>query len=190
MFEKFGLVEKTIPLHLLTLRIHALISDFPEEHIRNLIFCDNGNQEGKVKIAKNGQVEKLFKLPIGSYTGAVCCTRSGDILLHIIDDYDDGKSFHKIFRYRGPEITQEIEIDEQGKPTFENNSSVLYMSENNNGDICVSDTKAKSVVVLNRREKARFRYDGSPARSKQTFSPGCVVIDCLGQIVVTDSNNA
>ena len=49
--------------------------------------------------------------------------------------------------------------------------------------------KPNSVVVLDRTGKVRFRYDGTPARSKQWFNPGCIVTDCLGQITVTDSNN-
>ena len=103
--------------------------------------------------------------------------------------YIDGNTLQIISRYRGLKIVQEIEIDEQGKRIFEPNSSELYLSENNNGDISVSDTETKFLIVLDRTGQVRFRYDGTPARSKQRFNPGCIVTDCLGQIIVTDSNN-
>ena len=35
------------------------------------------------------------------------------------------------------------------------------MSENNNGDICVSDTIANTVIVIDKTGRVRFRYDGT-----------------------------
>ena len=63
------------------------------------------------------------------------------------------------------------------------------MSENNNGDICVSDTKANTVIVVEKTGSVRFRYDGRPARRQETFSPRGIVTDALSQIIVTDYNN-
>ena len=116
-------------------------NDISVTKMGNLLFSNNSHEGGTVKIAKNGQVEIRIQLSSKMFSGAVCYTRSGDILVHIIDDCFDGNTLHKISRYRGQKIVQEIEIDEQGERIFEPNSSELYLSENNNGDICVSDTE-------------------------------------------------
>ena len=63
------------------------------------------------------------------------------------------------------------------------------MSENNNGDVCVSDCNANSVVVVDKTGRVRFRYDGSPARREMKFTPGYIVTDALSQIIVSDYNN-
>ena len=128
-------------------------NDISATKIVNLLFSDNSHQGGTVKIAKNGQVEHRIQMSSTTFSGAVCYTRSGDILVHIIDECFDGNTFHKISRYRRLKIVQEIEIDEQGKRNFEHNSSQLYLSEHNNSDICVSDTETKSVVILDRTGK-------------------------------------
>ena len=65
----------------------------------------------------------------------------------------------------------------------------LYMSENNNGDICVSDSNARSVVVVDQTGKVRFRYDGVPARRKSPFDPKDIVTDAYNQIILTDYSN-
>ena len=63
------------------------------------------------------------------------------------------------------------------------------MSENNNGDICVSDLNANTVVVVDNTGRVRFRYDGTPARTKKSFNPRYIVTDALSQIIVSDNNN-
>ena len=63
------------------------------------------------------------------------------------------------------------------------------MSENNYGDVCVSDFKACTLVVVDNTGKVRFRYDGAPARREKSFGPADTVTDALDQIIVTDFNN-
>ena len=64
------------------------------------------------------------------------------------------------------------------------------MSENNNGDICVSDTIANTVIVIDKTGRVRFRYDGTPSRRNASFSPRGIATDALSQIIVVDINNS
>nr|XP_022310928.1 tripartite motif-containing protein 2-like [Crassostrea virginica] len=63
------------------------------------------------------------------------------------------------------------------------------MSENNNGDVCVSDVYANIVVVVDQTGRVRFRYDGTPDRREMSFGCRGIVTDALSQIIVTDINN-
>ena len=63
------------------------------------------------------------------------------------------------------------------------------MSENNNGDVCVSDINADAVVVVDKTGRVRFRYDGTPARREKSFGPRGIVTDTLSQIIVADYIN-
>ena len=93
-------------------------NDISATKMGNLLFSDNSHEGGTVKIAKNGQVEIRIQLSSTTFSGGVCYTRSGDILVHITDECFDGNTFHRISRYRGQKIVQEIEIDEQGERIF------------------------------------------------------------------------
>ncbi|XP_078330464.1 uncharacterized protein LOC144624504 [Crassostrea virginica] len=107
--------------------------------------------------------------PQGWTLRRLSCTRSGDIL--------------------GQNMKQEIYKDGQGNPIFKDGGYSLYMSENNNGDVCVSDPNADAVVVVDKTGRVRFRYDSKLARRKKSFDPRDIVTDALGQIIVTDINN-
>ena len=64
------------------------------------------------------------------------------------------------------------------------------MAENNNGDICVSDRNAGAVVVIDRKGRVRFRYDGTSVGRKELLNLQCIVTDAWGHIIVADVNNA
>lgn len=137
-----------------------------------------------VNIVRHGQTENFITLPKGWDPYSLCCTRSGDILVHVscVDR-------NKIIKYKGQTIALNIERDEKGIPIFKKGNFTLIMAENNNGDVCVSDVNADIVVVVDAIGSIRFRYDGTPAKRKKPFSPRCIVTDSLGQIIVTDVNN-
>jgi hypothetical protein len=140
-----------------------------------------------VNVVKHGRTETLITLPQGWRPAKLCCTKSGDILVSIFT-YDHSK--YKIVRYQGHTVTQEIDRDEDGQPIYTGGSNSLFVVENNNGDVCASDAKAKAVVVVNKSGRVRFRYDGTPARRKESFNPRHIVTDSLNQIIVADYNNA
>ncbi|XP_022311387.2 uncharacterized protein LOC111116688 [Crassostrea virginica] len=153
---------------------------------RELIYSDVNSRT--VSIVRDGKSKTLITTPRGWRPGTLCCTRSGDILVQVYTE--SGLQIkHKIIRYQGKNIKQEISKEGQGNPIFKDGDYLLFMSENNNGDVCVSDLNADTVVVVDKTGRVRFRYDGTPARREKSFGPRGIVTDALSQIIVTDVNN-
>jgi streptogramin lyase len=148
-----------------------------------LVYSDSYNST--VNVVRHGRTETLITTPQGWVPGKLCCTKSGDILvsMHTIAQ-------SKIVRYQGHTVTQEIDRDEDERLIYKQGINTLFVVENNNGDVCVSDQKAKTVVVVNKSGRVRFRYDGTPARRKKSFDPKHIVTDSMSQIIVADYNNA
>ncbi|XP_078328805.1 uncharacterized protein LOC144623839 isoform X2 [Crassostrea virginica] len=159
---------------------------------RELIYSDSNS--GTVKIVRHGKSETLITTPQGWTPRNLSCTRSGDILVHMYKRnmfllLSGSGTKNKIIRYQGQNIKQEINKDEQGNPIFKDGHYSLFMSENNNGDVCVSDRNADIVVVVDNTGRVRFRYDGTPARREKSFAPRGIATDALSQMIVSDYNN-
>lgn len=73
----------------------------------------------------------------------MCCSKLGDIYVALALL---GVGEQKIARYHGQKLLQDIEKDEDGNKIFKDGFWPLYITENNNGDICVSDPNARKVV--------------------------------------------
>lgn len=145
----------------------------------------SNSSKGTVNIIRNGKSEKLFSVQKNWEPLGLCCTKSGHVLVNICKNKK-----HKVVRYQGLQITQEIYKDEHEKNLiFKKGEAVLLLSENNNGDTCVSDPNAGKVVAVESTGRVRFRYDGTMAKMKKTFEPRCIVTDAHCHIVVTDMNN-
>ncbi|XP_078328812.1 uncharacterized protein LOC144623842 [Crassostrea virginica] len=153
---------------------------------RELIYSDSNSR--RVNIVRHGKSKTLIITPNGWTLGVLSCTRSGDILIHVYKGSGRQRK-NKIIYYQGQNIKQEINKDGHGNPIFKEGDYSLLMSENNNRDICVSDVNAETVVVVDKKGRVRFRYDGTPARREMRFNPGYIVTDALSQIIVTDYNN-
>nr|XP_022309758.1 uncharacterized protein LOC111115352 [Crassostrea virginica] len=153
---------------------------------RDLIYS-NYNSD-KVNIVTQKKSETLITSPQGWVPKRMCCARSGDILVHLYKG-SGSKTENKIIRYQEQKIKQEINEDGQGNPIFKDGEYSLFMSENDNGDVCVSDVNADSVVVVDKIRRVRFRYDGKPARRELPFDPRNIVTDSLCQIIVADYSN-
>ncbi|XP_078328004.1 uncharacterized protein LOC144623463 [Crassostrea virginica] len=151
---------------------------------RELMYSDNDT----VYIVRDGKSQILINAPKGWTPGGLCCTRSGDILVHAYRE-SGHLTENKIIRYKGKNIKQEISNDGEGNPIFKEGSFLLFISENNNGDICVSDLNDDTVVVVDKTGRVRFRYDGTPAKREESFGPRGIVTDALSQIIVTDIEN-
>ncbi|XP_062568494.1 uncharacterized protein LOC134281339 [Saccostrea cucullata] len=149
-----------------------------------LIFTDFANKS--VTIVKHGMTETLIKAPLGWRAYGLCCTNNGDILVSM--NTEDERQ-HKIVRFQGKVVKQEIEKDLDGNHIFQRGGYILYLAENTNGDICASDGNAKKVVVVDATGIVRFRYNGYGARGKKYFSPEQIATDSMSQIIVTDQKN-
>jgi hypothetical protein len=149
-----------------------------------LVYSDGPNRT--VNIVRQGKINKLITLPQGWKPDRLCYTKSGDILIGMCTfDF----SQRKIVRYQGQSVTQEIDRDEDGKPIYKGGNYGLHVVENNNRDVCASDYNAEIVVVVNKSGRVRFRYDGTPARRKESFGPAHIVTDAMSRIIVADLRN-
>nr|XP_022311816.1 tripartite motif-containing protein 3-like [Crassostrea virginica] len=153
---------------------------------RELMYIDYNSRT--VNIVRDGKSETLITAPKDWRPWRFSCTRSGDILVHVYKR-SGPQTKNKIIRFQGQNIKQEINNDGQGNPTFKDGVCLLFFSENNNGDVCVSDPNADTVVVVDTAGRVRFRYDGTPARREKSFDPRGIVTDALSQIIVTDYKN-
>lgn len=111
----------------------------------------------------------------------VYCSPCTDDLL--IGMYKDDPMTGKIERYnQNGKLTQTMQLRCNGKGLY---SLPCYVTENNNGDVIVSDTRNCVVVVTTRRGLYRFSYTGHLPGSK--LSPQGIATDVLSQILVCDN---
>ncbi|XP_061168897.1 uncharacterized protein LOC133178165 [Saccostrea echinata] len=136
-----------------------------------------------VNIAKNEKIEEVIKLQNWNAYG-LCSSCSGDIL--VVMSSDDKKQ-SKVVRYSGSTEKQTFKVDNKGKPLY---SSIKRISENKNLNICVSDSDAGEVVVINQIGEPRFRYTGNMSVAKKNpFKPQGITTDSQSHILTTDINN-
>uniref|UniRef100_K1PFN3 Tripartite motif-containing protein 2 n=1 Tax=Magallana gigas TaxID=29159 RepID=K1PFN3_MAGGI len=102
----------------------------------------------------------------------------GDLLVAM---YNADTKTGKVTRYnqRG-QLTQTIQNDNTGLRLY---SEPKYITENNNGDVVVSDW-CRAVVVTERGGRHRFSYKGYPSGSE--LEPCGICTDALSHILVCD----
>ncbi|XP_062589923.1 uncharacterized protein LOC134251527 [Saccostrea cucullata] len=141
----------------------------------DLIFT---NKEKNVikRIAQDNKITEFFTTedwtPLSIHSSKI----NGDILVGMQRNEDEVK----ITRYNkeGKEI-QQIQKDSHSKGMY---SSLCYITENINGDICTSDILKHAVIVVNKSGQYRFSYTGQ----KPVYQPYGICTDVLGHILVCD----
>ncbi|XP_052694834.1 uncharacterized protein LOC128173154, partial [Crassostrea angulata] len=104
---------------------------------------------------------------------------TGDLLVGMFN-YDTHTG--KVTRYnQSGQLTQTILYHDTGRGLY---SKPLYITENNNGDVVVSDTWSDAVVVTERGGRHRFSYTGHPSGSQ--LDPRGICTDALSHILVCD----
>eukprot|EP00105_Crassostrea_gigas_P035373 XP_019919521.1 PREDICTED: uncharacterized protein LOC105319963 [Crassostrea gigas] len=150
-----------------------------------LIYIDKDNNINK--LSKNMKTRTKFIERTESKWRPWCVYWSpsnGDLLVGMYREITEFKGKGKIFRYnkRG-NLTQTIRHDKKGLELYR---YPMYITENNNGDVVVSDALS-AVVVTERGGRHRFSYTGHP--SGLGLKPLGICTDALSHILVCDDNS-
>lgn len=95
----------------------------------------------------------------------------------------------RVVRYSETAECQVIKNDSLGNPLFSVNSqTVLYLTENEKGDICVADYSKNAVVVVDASGYLRFSYKGNTMTqlNNRPFQPSRIVNDKKLHILIND----
>ncbi|XP_065937853.1 uncharacterized protein [Magallana gigas] len=104
---------------------------------------------------------------------------TGDLLVGM---YNDDTKTGKVTRYnQSGQLTQTIQNHNTGRGLY---SGPCFITENNNGDVVVSDFMSGAVVVTERGGRHRFSYTGHPSGSG--LAPCGICTDALSHILVCD----
>lgn len=134
----------------------------------------------------NGKIEGIIFLK-GWTPINLCFTTSGDLLVVF---YNDEETLSKVVQYSRTSEKKTIQFDDDGKPLYSGNNKTKYITENKNLDICVADSGAGAVVVVNLNGKFRFRYTGHSSETrKNPFTPYGITRDSQSQILTADFKN-
>lgn len=138
-----------------------------------------------VNIVREGKISKLLDLS-GWIPFGVTFNADDDLMVCMRrEDYQESK----VGIFSQGKLKKEIQFDETGKPLFSASRNNMYIKENANKDICVSDWNACAVIVLKSSGELRFRYTGNLSRSFKQFYPHGIVTDNYCRILVVDRKN-
>ncbi|XP_065944773.1 E3 ubiquitin-protein ligase TRIM71-like [Magallana gigas] len=140
---------------------------------KQVVYSDQ-HQKALKMISDTDTVETMFTT--GDWTPyGVTSAASGDLLVCLRKDDQS-----KVVRYSSTgTVLQEIQYDSQCQPLYKR---VMYITENVNEDIIVTDWEKKAVIAVDRLGIFRYSYSGKD----EDFKALSVATDSVGHVIVTD----
>ncbi|XP_061196300.1 E3 ubiquitin-protein ligase TRIM36-like [Saccostrea echinata] len=135
-----------------------------------------------------GVPQSYFSVPGGWVVEAIATTTHPVLgLLAFLRSEDSRQS--KTVRIIDAQVRGEFQYDDKGKPLYHSGCYDYFLTENRNGDVCVSDTTA--LVVIDKSGKFRFKYHGNVfATFDKPFKPRGIATDKDGIILLSDLDNS
>ncbi|XP_061185125.1 tripartite motif-containing protein 2-like [Saccostrea echinata] len=177
--ERFNILQSSL-LEVVSLKGRRIPTDIAVTTHGYLVYTDP--KDRTVNIVKNKKKEIVIELE--NWKPCNICRTSSDDLLVTMDSTEYSQS--KVVRYSGSTEKQTIQCDGKGRQLYAS-GDIKYISENKNLDICVADSRAKAVVVVNQVGKLRFRYSGHTDIC--SFTPIGITTDSQSHILTADLNN-
>lgn len=135
-----------------------------------------------VDIVKNTEIQEVIKLHDWRPC-SVCSTSADDLLVLLKNDYLEQT---KVVRYSGFTEIQSIQFN--NNDTLYSSSDIKYITENRNLDICVTDSTANAVVIVDHAGQFRLNYPDFLSTTRRVEPIG-ITTDSQGRIITTDWNN-
>ena len=142
------------------------------KHTNNVLYTDR--QDKTVKKISEDTVVTMFATGDWNPKG-ITGTASSDLLVCLLKEDQS-----KVVRYSSTgTVLQEIQYDSQCRPLYQH---ALYIAENVNGDIIITDYVKNKVIAVDRLGIFRYSYSGE----ESCFSPMGVATDSMGNTFVAD----
>ncbi|XP_062595026.1 uncharacterized protein LOC134256394 [Saccostrea cucullata] len=169
LFDLHGRLHDTV-----TIMCYGMYLTLHDGHV---VYTDR--YDNAVKKVINGKVDTLFNTGEWNPYG-ISCTAARDFLVCLRKtDQTESKVVRKS---SSGDVLQEIQYDSQYQPLF---GKTNYVVENGNGDICVADKRA--ITVVDKFGIFKFSYVGNKA-FKKDFKPRCLTTDSMHHIIITNCN--
>ncbi|XP_052708320.1 E3 ubiquitin-protein ligase TRIM71-like [Crassostrea angulata] len=142
-------------------------------------------EDACIYLVKKTKIEKFVDVSCWIPYG-LCFNSDGDLMVCMRrNDYTESK----VGVFADGKLKQQFQFDDIRKPLFSISRNSMYICENGNGDICVSDWNACAVIVMKKSGEYRFRYTGCLSRSFKEFYPHGIATDSSCRILIADRDN-
>ncbi|KAL4217233.1 E3 ubiquitin-protein ligase trim56 [Mactra antiquata] len=162
--------------------------DFIARDAENHLIMSSNEQKMVGKPGPGFNLDSFASFP-GYHPRGITVTQDGDILICLAQSaaFQDYRASHK---------NKVVRLSDNGKVLMEYGADgklfmyPLRVAANVNGDICVSDSRKQSVVIVKASGELKTEYSGSPAdeqrEQKTVFDPRGITCDARGHIFVAD----